>query len=484
MRHYTDVESSLLGVDPVPIKVKEVQAIPRAYAKTDLFGAQGREVGPLTHCVIQFASYAHAGPLSLIDSTAAHEVFHCLSGELSPTLGIWADHGNWLIEGAAAWVEADLVSHDADARDWWFKYLDSPTERLFSRDVDAIGFFGHLAQSGVDPWRVFRAMFSVPGDVAAYQASGATNGSALDSEASEFFGVPELGDAWTAWHQGNEIADSNVPRSRQGVPTVAVPRGHTMTLSAKPYTDRGYLLMADAPVTTLEVDRVGYARLHSIDGPDVDVTHISTLTLCEVGHPCRCPDGSRPPNAVSFKAGDLAITGGPNGSAVKITTTCELPPQPCSDLNLAGDFAAPAAGYLPAQLTGMTGVAGLPGLISGSGCTVAAFAVPMFQLPGCSTPMTSNPNCIFAPLGSYDLLNFDTDQDAENAFDTVVDEELVNTTPSPVDVGEEAVVSDSGGVVQFENDIFEFQWLVNGASVDPASVLGQVVDTLCPSCTS
>jgi len=489
VRHYTDVESSLLDINPVPIRVQEVHAIPNAVGDSEPLDARGLHVGPETHCLIRFASYAHNGPLADIQGTAAHEVFHCLSAQFAPNLVTFYDHteqgGKWLIEGAAAWVEADLVPGDRDARDWWFEYLDSPGRPLFSRAYDAIGFFGHLAQSGIDPWHVFRAMFSVPGNVAPYQASGATNGSALDSEASEFFGSPELGDAWTAWHQGDEIADSNVPRSHQGMPTVAVPRGHTRTLTAKPYADGGYLLMADAPITTLEVDGIGYARLHSIEGPDVNVTHISTLTLCEVGHPCRCPDGSHPPNAVSFKAGDLAITGGPNGSAVKITATCELPPEPCSDLNLAGDFAAPTGGYMAAQLTGMTGVSGgFPGLISGSGCTVAAFADPIYQLPDCVTPMTSNPDCIFAPLGSYDLLNFDTDQDAENAFPTLVNDELFDSPPSPVDVGEEADVSDLGGVVQFENDIFAIQWGVRTSSVDPASVLGQVVDTLCPSCTS
>jgi len=485
VRHYVSVEAPLLGVDPVPITVKEGGLITKGDAETYMYDAQGQGRGPETHCLIRFSANAHRGRLAKIQADAAHEVFHCLSGELSPTLAIFNSHGKWLIEGAAAWVDTDLVPGDPYARGWWEDYLTAPGVSLFSRDYGAAGFFGHLAQSGIDPWTVFRAMFSAPGDVAAYDASGADNGSALDTEASAFFGAPELGDAWTAWHQGNATADDNVPRTHQVEPTVVVKDGATKTLTVKPYADGDYRLDPETPITSIDVGGIGYARLHSTEGPDVDVSHVTDLTLCKEGRPCRCPGGNRPPGAVSFEVGDLAITGGPNGATVMITANCGIPAEPCTDLNLSADFPTPAGGLGSPQTTD-TGVnVALPGLRSGSGCTVQAYAIPLYQPPSCPDPPQGT-NCLVQPLGSYDLLNFDSDQGAKKAFATVVSDALFDSTPTPADVGDQAAVSNVGGVVQIENEIFFFRWLPVApadSGIDPGSVLSQVVDMLCPNCT-
>ncbi len=159
-------------------------------------------------------------------------MFHCLSAQIAGTLATYNAQGQWLSEGAAAWVESDLVANDPDARAWWAKYLNTPGTPLFSRDYDAIGFFGHLASGGIDPWRRFAAMFSAPSDAAAYAASGAGDADVLDSEASAFFGDSTLGDDWTAYHQGNPIADSNVPRIHRVGKTISVANGDMTKLTS------------------------------------------------------------------------------------------------------------------------------------------------------------------------------------------------------------------------------------------------------------
>lgn len=340
--HYLRVESERLHIKPAfSIMVQEVPGLPDD-GRTLVLDASGTQAGPETHCEVQIGGVAHESGEAR--ATMAHEVFHCLEGQLGGTIARYSTHGAWLIEGAAAWVESDLIADDSGAQSYWCAYLASPETPLFDRSgashnycadrdaYSAIGFFGHLAASGISPWHVFAAMFSAAGDTAAYQASGAISRTFLDTEASAFFDDPSLGSGWSVGNQGSAIADGNVRLQTPKWPEVSVKDGDTKALVVKPYADDPVELKMKAPVLTVSWDPEpfsvpGQVRLHSTKGPAVDEPDLVTAVLCSTKRACAsCPDARR------FERGDLAITGGPTGETVNLDGGCSLPPRSCDSL--------------------------------------------------------------------------------------------------------------------------------------------------------
>jgi hypothetical protein len=449
--HYAQVEGQKLGVTPVPIKVVEVPKVEgqvngqtvAAYAATGGYDAAGGSTGVETRCVITFAVAAHTSQASRIAGTLAN----------------FDAHKAWLLEGAATWVEADLVAQDPYARGAWDDYLDSPGTSLFRRDYDGLGFFGALAQSGTSPWSVFRAMFAAKSDPLAYDASGAPGERFEKLYASAFFGAPELGADWTAYHQGDETADGNVPRTHQVEPTVKLQANEKKTLTVKAYAAGDYRLSTSAPVTTIELAG-GYAHLHSTEGPTVDASGFTDLTLCDPSQ-CRCPGGSVPEDPHPFKLGDLAITGTASGAKVTLTAGCDLPARPCTDLQMTGDFPPPVAGeFAPDGVAEKTISA--PNAISATACELTTYA------PGAGGYQCSETvDC--QPLGAYSLYVFQTVDDAKQGYSYVLNNmNQLYGGSTPADVGDEAAVShpyaggySSAGVVRVENDVFYFLWLPN-----------------------
>jgi hypothetical protein len=484
--HFAAVESGRLGISPAPISVKDVPRVQggvngvtiEGAAATQLFDSSGGDTGPETRCTITFGRAAHRSDV-LLASAAAHEVFHCLSGRLAGTLATLDAHKAWLVEGAATWVESDLAAHDPFSQSEWIEYFNSPGRPLFSRDYDAIGFFGHLAASGISPWKRFAAMFAATSDNLAYSASGAVDPNVLDTEASEFFGAPELGDAWTADHQGDSIANSNVPPTHQVATTVAVAEGKSKTLTVKPYADGIYRLRATAPITVLQVNGIGQVRLRSTAGPEVDEQHITTLTLCRDGASCNCP-GEELSNAKKFELGNLAIAGGVLGTSVTITGTCDLPPRLCTTLDLNSDFVPPGPEFAqPDVITPQPTSGSGPGLISGSGCTVKATVLPQYFDTSCTSP-----GCNEQPLGFYDILTFHTAEEAHDALGVVEQNVFSGTSTSPTSAGDEAFTSPVGGGMRVDNDVFFFRWFPKTPgedSISPQSVLQSVASTLVSS---
>ena len=130
----------------------------------------------------------------------AHETFHCFQAMMMPSgaLNAYRIDGKWLIEGQAEWVAAqpNIAGPRSDEPVWWRNYLTRPELPLFSHTYDAIGFYAHLAESGVNPWTVFAAMLQAPNNVAAYHAAADGGGNRfLDSWASGYFRDPSRGPA-------------------------------------------------------------------------------------------------------------------------------------------------------------------------------------------------------------------------------------------------------------------------------------------------
>jgi hypothetical protein len=300
---------------------------------------------------------SHAAHGSLIRGTIAHEVFHVFEARMSGTEARSEAHAGWLVEGAAAWVESDLVSNDPGVREDWEEYLELPRKPLIQRVYSAIGFFGHMSSSGVSPWAHFRAMFEAEGDAASYAAAGVDQ-DFLNSESSVFFREPAFGAEWEQRGQESADANGNVPSRAvsRATPTKVKVTAKGGVLGVSPYADGVYDvsakgLPASKPVLELLLSK-GNARVHSTDGGDVNEAIAGSLRVCSSTHGCNCPSqpaSDYPP----MRKGDLAVTGGLTGGQVRLIALprCEtlLGPTSCEHLlpgfsNEAEKVAGAAAG--------------------------------------------------------------------------------------------------------------------------------------------
>jgi hypothetical protein len=315
--HFIQVEQSTKSLLPSPQGP--------AVGETICRDAMGVFDGPAASCEVIISGIVHKD--GELRDTVAHEVFHVFQEVMAGTLANFLSmpYKSWLIEGSASWVESDLIKSDRGARSEWTRYLRSPGKPLFSRDYDGVGFFGHMAQTGISPWKRFKAMFAATSSKAAYEAGISSNVDFLDSEASVFFREPSFGSAWNA--QG-----ANVPSKAEvnfKAPTVKITRTTPpVTLRAKPYADGEWNLSVSGLPSTESVVEVkvdsGYARLHSTHGGDVDAVNPKQVLLCTDPKGCSCP--SHHADYEQFKTGDIALTAGMSEGSLTLTRRrpCEV----------------------------------------------------------------------------------------------------------------------------------------------------------------
>ncbi len=302
---------------------------------TDCRDATGDFVGAAAHCEIVIARGTHEVGAGELHATIAHEVFHVFQALMSGTLANFNRPGDaWLVEGSATWVESVLV-HDAPAAyQWWGTYLDSPSVSLLNRTYSAVGFFGHLASSGISPWARFRAMFAATSNAAAYSAATGGDTSLISSEASVFFREPALGAEWD--QEGTNVPSAAAVGFK---PTPEDIKDHEELLNVAPYADGAYRLSLKkmkpakpcwkcaSPAPTCACARSTAAT--STRSNRARSTSARSRTAAAV----RARDRTK---VEQFKEGNLAIAGGPTGGHVFLIprTRCEtlLAPRSCEGL--------------------------------------------------------------------------------------------------------------------------------------------------------
>ena len=236
-------------------------------------------------------------------------------------------------------MEVDLTGPDLLARQSGPTTCAPLGDSLLGRTYDAIGFFGHLAASGVSPWKKFPAMFAATTAGAAPAAAVKGDKLFLNSEASVFFREPAFGPAW------DQTGPAVPSKAEVGYkPALEEPEEAPVLLHPAPYADAPYVLSLKkmtAAELVLEVHAIsGELRLHSTKGPAVDVAEPQRVLLCAHAKACKeCPAPS-PQQVVNFEKGDLAITAGPKGAKVELIpeTACLLKARPCRGLLRPGDF--------------------------------------------------------------------------------------------------------------------------------------------------
>ena len=128
--------------------------------------------------------------------TIARMVGQCFVGAVAgQDAYIWVRSRPWLYDGSTGWMALN-VTNPSGAAGWWANYLQSPETPLFGRGIDAIGFFAHLSETGVDTFAAMKQMWAAGDDAAAFAVSGAPSDAFMTTWASGLARMPDRGSAW------------------------------------------------------------------------------------------------------------------------------------------------------------------------------------------------------------------------------------------------------------------------------------------------
>jgi hypothetical protein len=238
-----------------------------------------------------------------LEITIAHEVFHCFQLDAYRTAEAEAAAPSWLIEGGAEWAAVDLTQ---DASPFWPAYIQQQLP-LPQETYDAVGFFGHMDEVGLDPWTGFLAMWNAGNNaVAIMQAGGADRDQFVDSWASAVLRQQQLGGAWWTAADGHTNA-VNYPQ------VYGVGNGTRVDLSMPYLQNKIRVLSVGSDLVHFTTE--GHVRIN--DG-HVDLTDVSDSWFCISGHSCdpTCPNGEQPPPISGTLSPTIAVasSGGIDGT--------------------------------------------------------------------------------------------------------------------------------------------------------------------------
>ena len=178
------------------------------------------------------------------------------------------------------WAAAELVPGSPITTERWAPYLKSPGTSLFARAYDAIGFFGHLADVGIDVWPRLVPMMQAPDDAAAFAIGVAGNPAALDDWPAGLAREPAYGASWDT--SGPDIPATTPPRLHR-----AVANGKSASGSVPKAANVVLDLDVGADVVTFAISASARGRLRDAGGTDRLLAGVSGLSLS------RAPRGLR-----------------------------------------------------------------------------------------------------------------------------------------------------------------------------------------------
>lgn len=282
--------------------------------------AAGDTVGTAAKCPI----YVRPALMRLGDAQIRaglyHEVWHCFQAQMSPSLEAFYKGPSWVVEGEAEWVSATLAPGGTVSPGWWEDYLSQPQDPLFGRTYDAIGFYAHMSDIGLDPWSRLEQILlaaEVSGSEAAFAtAIKGSSDTFLNSWASGVARRPDLGRSWDTRGPG-------IPSTRYDWDKDSIVNGSSLGwLSADAYANnvREYDLNAEVVYLGAQTD---HARLHGLKfSQELQAGELRGAYYCVAANPCQCPKGTEleGQQIPKFGAGPalLAVSGGESGNSVTV----------------------------------------------------------------------------------------------------------------------------------------------------------------------
>ena len=276
-------------------------------------------------------SLANTIEAPVVSATMAHEIFHCFQYDWFDQHGSFRLLPEWIIEGQAEWVGETVGGPSSVGKNWWGTYLTEPQTPLWQRTYDAVGFYQHLDEEGIDPWAHFDAMLSQNTNVDAYQAAGASSDIFLDTWASGLFRDETLGDPWNA--KGIWTLNAHAPPEQ-----VSVASKETQDVATDVVVNKDIRVTSTADV--VEVQMKGHVRIHL--HPPSDETSTTDRWLCTKEGGCECPEGEHytgPKLELVAATFELGLTGSLNGASGTLSghsldeyclpDRSPVPPSPC-----------------------------------------------------------------------------------------------------------------------------------------------------------
>jgi hypothetical protein len=326
----------VLGAIPPPQTVG-------AWAYAEPFDAGGNQVGPETECLIFINQRMVQASPDIQRATLAHETFHCFEAQMIGSVAAYLSAPSWLVEGQAEWVGETYAGGTSVSGQWWHRYLTTPLAPLFQRSYDAIGFYAHLAENGVDPWRQFASMLTAGGSAAAYARAVAGH-------------EPAFLDRWAAglsreagWGVGWNTTGPGITQDKPDVQTTTV---GSFSDTVDPYTNN--VSQADVVAEVVTFSFQGYGRLHTSDDKTYHASELDGRSFCTRSGGCAgsggCAASAHLP-AMAPGMAYLAMSAGADVTSFRVegrdlATFCSKP-QPTPTLTPTPSPSATAGGSCP-----------------------------------------------------------------------------------------------------------------------------------------
>ena len=269
-------------------------------------------------------------------NTIAHEVFHCLQYQIVGSSAGFDELGDWLKEGGATFAACSYSQDDTESRAAYGTYVTKPGRSLDDRAYDAVGFFAHIQQSGVDALRAMPAVLTAPTGEAEYAAAVSAGEEAiLNTWASSVYRVPPRGSDW-------DVAGPCLPTGAEAAqPTpITLADGDSEKLEAEPLAAHPYELERSSAEIAHVQSAGGHVRVW---GSGVDDQPVTDTYFCIAAAGCSCPAGQHydgPPlkDLPPAPTPAIALSGGQGG--VTATISGEMTRRYCKP----GPAPPPAAG--------------------------------------------------------------------------------------------------------------------------------------------
>jgi hypothetical protein len=288
-----------LGPLGVPVMV-ETSSVPSTSTAGDSLAeatmTSKSSTGP--YCWIVVFPSAQAGSDAELASTLTHELFHCFQFGWGS-----AAQPDWLLEGSAEWaasrIDAERGYTSSETTYWWDSWLEQPHAPLFNRTYSAVGFYAHMAEDGIDPWKALPGMIALNNPSKAYES--ATTPPMLDNMATGYFRTPELGPGW-------DFTGPGIPQTAPKIPTFTVTSGSGAAVAAAPRATGQADVTLKTEVVEVSVDpgETVNGRVRDADGNEYPLV---AGAYCAKAGGCTCPNAQAPVQPLRGKA-LVGVTGG------------------------------------------------------------------------------------------------------------------------------------------------------------------------------
>jgi hypothetical protein len=267
-----------------------------------------------------------------IKSLMSHEMFHCYEETAAVTSNAYRSIHEWITEGEADWVMAELVPTAKIFQRDWDSYGTSPKTPYYNLGQTAIGVFGHLEDVTKDPHVVWLKLLPLlqaglgGNDDLPFNLLVAGNRQAyLTSWGASFF-VDNTHDNWKMAAPGHGPDKKPSPQALS-----IAPDEFKVFDPMTPYTTQQYEITSSADLIAFSMLH-GWGRVHDSGfNVDAQLNDGDTVVLCMRDDKCTCPDGSpgssldfqtaKQPISVGLEAGSDFSIGG--AAAKKLDLTCK-----------------------------------------------------------------------------------------------------------------------------------------------------------------